>query len=251
VRFEGEPATHLVYEDLEALGVRHAFTTRHHGSFPWVSAAGGPFGGDGSAGPALRVLGVAGSDVRYARQVHGTTTLLADGASTSLVGTGDALAAGARGIPLAIFTADCLAVILADPGRSALAVAHAGWRGTVAGLAGRLVDVLVTRLQARPAELEAAIGPSIGPCCYEVDEPVVGPLGQAFPADWTRWARPAGPGKWRLDLWQANADQLVAAGLRPDAIRNARLCTSCRRDLFFSYRREGGGRRLAALAVLP
>jgi YfiH family protein len=250
VRLEGVPPTHLVYEDLEALGVRHAFTTRHHGSFPWVSEPGGPFG-DGPPGPALRVLGVAGSDVRYARQVHGTTTIVADGSPAGLLGTGDALAARARGTPLAIFTADCLALILADPGRSALAVAHAGWRGTVAGLAGRLVELLVARLHARPEHLHVAIGPSIGPCCYEVDEPVVGPLGQAFPAEWARWTRPAGPGKWRLDLWRANTDQLVAAGVRPEAIRNARLCTSCRRDLFFSFRREGGGLRLAALAVLP
>jgi YfiH family protein len=238
-----------VYGDLEALGVRHAFTTRHHGSFRWVSDPGGPFD-DTPPGPALRTLGIAGGDVRFVRQVHGATTLLTDGAAAGLVGTGDALAAGARGTPLAIFTADCLAVIVADPGRSALAVAHAGWRGTVAGLMGRLVEVLVTRLHARPEHLHAAIGPSIGPCCYEVDEPVVGPLGRAFPADWARWARAAGPGKWRLDLWQANTDQLTAAGVRPEAIRNARLCTSCRRDLFFSYRRQGGGLRLAALAVL-
>jgi YfiH family protein len=141
-------------------------------------------------------------------------------------------------------------VIAADPERHVLALAHAGWRGTVAGLLGHLVEVLVSRFGVRPERLRAAIGPSIGPCCYEVDEPVVGPLRQAFPADWQRWTRPAGPGKWWLDLWQANTDQLVAAGVRPEAIRNARLCTACRRDLFFSYRRDGGGLRLAAVAVL-
>jgi YfiH family protein len=242
VRFEGEPPTYLSYEALEAPGVRHAFTTRHHGSFP-----GPPFGGDLAA---LRALGIDGGALRVARQVHGATTLVVDGAPPGLVGAGDALATATPGMPLAIFTADCLAVIVADPERRVLALAHAGWRGTVAGLLGHLVEVLVSRLGVWPERLCAAIGPSIGPCCYEVDEPVVDRLRQAFPADWQRWTRPAGPGKWRLDLWQANTDQLVAAGVRPEAILNARLCTACRRDLFFSYRRDGGGLRLAAVAVL-
>ena len=242
VRFDGEPPTHLCYEELEALGVRHAFTTRHHGSFP-----GAPFAGDLAA---LRALGIEGGALRFGRQVHGATTLVVDGARRGLVGTADALATARAETPLAVFTADCLGVIVADPAGRTLAVAHAGWRGTVAGFLGGLVALLVARFGARPEGLHAAIGPSIGPCCYEVDEPVVGPLRQAFPADWQRWTRPAGAGKWRLDLWQANTDQLTAAGVRPEAIRNARLCTACHRDLFFSYRREGGGFRLAAVAVL-
>ena len=128
-----------------------------------------------------------------------------------------------------MFTADCVALIVADPERPALGVAHAGWRGTVRGIAGRLVTALVERAGARPERLHAAIGPSIGPCCYEVDEPVVGPLRAAFPAAWDRWARPGAPdrpGHWWLDLWAANADQLVAAGVRADAIWNPRLCTA-------------------------
>jgi copper oxidase (laccase) domain-containing protein len=120
----------------------------------------------------------------------------------------------------------------------------------VAGILGRLVGGLVAELGVQPARLRAAIGPSIGPCCYEVDSPVVEPLRAAFPADVPRWIRPAGPGKWWLDLWRANADQLVAAGVPAGAIANPRLCTRCRGDLFFSYRREGQGRRLATLAVL-
>jgi hypothetical protein len=239
VTWHGQPPTHLTLAPLEAAGVGHAFTTRHHGSF----AADRP-------GPALAALGIAPGTLRFARQVHGTTCLVADGASPGPVGEGDALVTTRPGLPLAIVTADCLAVVLADPAAPALAVAHAGWRGTVAGLLGRLVTTLAARSGKGPERLVAAIGPSIGPCCYEVDGPVIEPLRAAFPREWERWARPKGPGKWWLDLWQANADQLVAAGVRPDAIANPRLCTSCRRDLFFSFRREGGGRRLAAVAVL-
>ena len=247
VRFEGEPPSYLVYEGLEAAGVRHAFTTRHHGNIMAVSHPGGPFA---KAGPALSALGIDGGAVYCARQVHGVECLVADDRPPGVVGTGDALATGRPGVPLAVFTADCVAVVLADPERRALAVAHAGWRGTVGGILGHLVGLLATRFGARPARLRAAIGPSIGPCCYEVDEPVVAPLGRAFPADWRRWVTPRGEGKWMLDLWQANADQLVATGVLRGRIDNPRLCTACRTDLFFSYRREGPRRRLASLAML-
>jgi len=240
VKLPGDPPTHLTLRPLEAAGVRHAFTTRHHGRE--IS--------DAASSPALRALGVAAATVRFARQVHGTACLVTDGRPPGLVGEGDALISTTPGAPLAVFTADCLAVVLVEPDRGVLAVAHAGWRGTVAALLGGLVETLRARFQASPERIVAAIGPSIGPCCYEVDEPVIGPLRTRFPGEWSRWARPAGSGKWWLDLWQANADQLVAAGVPADSIVNPRLCTGCRRDLFFSYRKEGPGGRLTALAVL-
>jgi YfiH family protein len=252
VEWHGQPPTHAVLPALAALGVRHAFTTRHQGSFAGVLAPDGPFAA--RQWPALAALGLEPKSVRYARQVHGDACLDADGTVPGgLCGTGDALVTRQRGRPLAVFTADCVALIVVDPEGPALGVAHAGWRGTVRGIAGRLVAALVERAGARPERLHAAIGPSIGPCCYEVDEPVVGPLRAAFPAAWDRWVRPGAPGRpghWWLDLWAANTDQLVAAGVRPGAIWGPRLCTSCRRDLFFSYRKEGLAGRLATLAVL-
>lgn len=249
VTWHGEPPTHAALPALAALGVRHAFTTRHQGSFDGVSAPAGPFGD--RRWPALTALDLESTSVRYARQVHGDVCLDADGVDAGgLVGTGDALFTRQRARPLAVFTADCVALVVVDPERPALGVAHAGWRGTVRGIAGRLVTALVERAAARPDRLRAVIGPSIGPCCYEVDEPVVGPLRAAFPAAWDRWVRPGAPGRWWLDLWAANADQLAAAGIPADAIWNPRLCTGCRRDLFFSYRKEGLAGRLATLAVL-
>ncbi len=153
-------------------------------------------------------------------------------------------------LPLAIFTADCLAIILADPHRHLLAVAHIGWRGTVSKAAARAVEALVAQ-GAESGALVIAIAPSIGPCCYEVDPPVIEPLRRAFPDRWEAWVALAGPGKWMLDLWAANEAQLVAAGCRPERIANPRLCTACRTDLFFSYRKEGGGGRLVTVAALP
>lgn len=248
VTWHGAPATHLAYKDLEAAGVRHAFTTRHHGRLAGPVAPGGPFGVEG-AWQALGTAGAAAPAVSFLRQVHGVEALVVDDDMGGLRGTGDALVATRPGRPLAILTADCLAVILVDPPAGLLAVAHAGWRGTVAGILGRLVERL-RELGARPGRLRAAIGPSIGPCCYEVDAPVVEPMRGAFGEAASAWLTPGAPGKWALDLWRANEDQLAAAGVRPEAILNPRLCTSCRRDLFYSYRKEGQVGRLAAVATL-
>lgn len=247
VMWHGEPPTHLGYGTLETSGLRHAFTTRHHGGFDGL---GTPDGRLRPWGPAFETLGVDPGRVRFARQVHGTACLAADAAAPGVVGDGDALVTTRPGHPLAVFTADCLAVLVTDPDVPLLAVAHAGWRGTVGGILIRLVRTLVADFGGRSDRFRVAIGPSIGPCCYEVDEVVVGPLAAAFPDSWDAWVSPRGPGKWKLDLWRANSDQLVQAGLSPDAIVNPRLCTACRRDLFFSYRREGPGRSLLALAVL-
>jgi YfiH family protein len=255
VSWDGAPPTHAALPALATLGVRHAFTTRHQGSFDAVSAPAGPFGCD-RRWPSLVALALEPTAVRYARQVHGDACLDADRLDAGgLVGTGDALFTRQAGRPLAVFTADCVPLILVDPEAPALGMAHAGWRGTVRGIAGRLVATLVEHAGARAERLRAAIGPSIGPCCYEVDEPVIGPLRTAFPDLWERWVRddagrPTPPGHWWLDLWAANADQLVAAGVSRDGIMSPRLCTGCRRDLFFSYRKEGLAGRLATIAVL-
>jgi hypothetical protein len=115
------------------------------------------------------------------------------------------------------------------------------------------VDALVAA--GSPAEeLVAAIGPSIGPCCYEVDRPVVDRLSGAFPVAWESWVSPkghdaGGTERWMLDLWAANEDQLRAAGLSGSRIDSPRTCTSCHLDLFFSYRRGARGRLVTAAAV--
>ncbi|OGK91996.1 MAG: hypothetical protein A2X50_16425 [Candidatus Rokubacteria bacterium GWF2_70_14] len=149
-----------------------------------------------------------------------------------------------------MFTADCLPIVLFDPEGRRLAVVHAGWRGTVQSVARAAVTAL-TRAGAPPGGLLAAVGPSIGPCCYEVDLPVIERLRTGFPSAWPTWVTPVGPGKWMLDLWKANEDQLRAAGVAPSRIENPRLCTACRLDLFFSYRREGKGGSLATVAAIP
>jgi purine-nucleoside/S-methyl-5'-thioadenosine phosphorylase / adenosine deaminase len=178
--------------------------------------------------------------------VHGAAAVRAtDGGS---VGEADAIVTTTPGLPLAVVTADCLPVVLYDPAAGALGLAHVGWRGTVADTAGAAVAAL-TALGAAPARILAAIGPSIGPCCYEVDRAVLDPL-RAARGPVEGWITSNGAGRWLLDLWAVNEARLAEVGVDPARITNARLCTACRPDLFHSYRRGSGG-RMATLAMLP
>jgi polyphenol oxidase len=242
----GEPPLYLTSGLLAKVKLPHLFSTRH---FPGVRAwrdPRGPF--DVSALEALGEHGLPGEGVAFARQVHGAEMVMVT--ETGPAGEADVLVTDRPGLRMAIFTADCLPIIVFDRRHGRLAMAHAGWRGTVESAARVAADALV-RKGAAPEELLAAIGPSIGPCCYEVDGPVIERLEAAFPEAWRSWVTSAGHGKWMLDLWKANADQLTAAGLAPTRIDNQKLCTACRADLFFSYRRGRGEGRLVALAAVP
>jgi YfiH family protein len=226
--------------------VPHLFTTRHFPRLERAANGGSPFG------PAARALlgarGLLQEPPAFARQAHGAE--VAEARAGGSVGRADALISDRPGLPLAIFTADCLPIVLFDPAGDRLALVHAGWRGTAQSVARVAADAL-TRAGAPRERLLAAIGPSIGPCCYEVDLPVIQRLESAFPGAWPAWVTPAGPEKWMLDLWKANEEQLRSAGVDPSRIDNPRLCTACRLDLFFSYRREGKGGSLATVAAVP
>ena len=126
----------------------------------------------------------------------------------------------------------------------------AGGGGPVRAAPGGAADALA-EVGGKADTFLAAIGPSIGPCCYEVDGPVIERLAAAFPVTWRDWVTAVGPGKWMLDLWKANEDQLSAAGLDSKRIDNPRLCTACRMDLFYSYRGGRGQGRLVAVAAIP
>jgi len=166
-----------------------------------------------------------------------------------LAGNADALMTERPGLPIAVFSADCVPILIFDPDGRRLAAVHAGWRGTARAVARAAIDALL-EAGGTPDRLLAAVGPSIGPCCYEVDKPVIARLDQAFPGGWGAWVRSVGSGKWMLDLWDANEDHLRGAGLRSDRIDNPRLCTGCRTDLFYSYRRGHKG-RLVTIAAVP
>ena len=247
-----QPPAYLTFASLTALGLPNATTTRH---CPGVASFAEPISAANPVSPfhadAIRTLRVAGLDltrVSYAKQVHGAEVARAP-AGGGFAGAADILVTVERHAPLAIFTADCLAIVLYDPEVPALAAAHVGWRGTVRGVAQAAVAAL-GRLGARPERLYAAIAPSIGPCCYEVDEPVTSELARAYPGRWEAWVTPRQAGRVMLDLWTANEALLREAGVDPPRVENPRLCTACHLEMLYSYRRGHRG-RLATLAALP
>ena len=242
----GAPPTYFTFPALEALGLPHLTTTRHFPGVTSPSEPTAPFASE--AASALAAAGLDAARVAYGRQVHGAEDARV-GANGGFVGAVDVLVTTEREVPLAIFTADCLALALYDPGARALSVAHVGWRGTVRG-AGQAAVAALRDLGSRPARVIVAISPSIGPCCYEVDRPVRESFASAYPALWEAWFTPAGPDRWMLDLWRANEDLLVEAGIPRAGIANPRLCTACHRDLLYSYRKGHRG-RLVTAAALP
>jgi YfiH family protein len=162
---------------------------------------------------------------------------------------GDVLTTTERGVPVAIFTADCLAITLWDSIARVLTVAHAGWRGTVKGTPGVAVKAAV-QAGARADQLHVAIAPSIGPCCYEVDEPVLREFGRVHGRRAQPWFTAGREGHAMLDLWKANEALLADAGVDRAKIQNPRLCTACHPDLLYSYRKGNRG-RLVTVAALP
>ena len=165
-------------------------------------------------------------------------------ASTVLdAGACDILVATLPGIALVVQTADCVPVILAGP--NAVGIAHAGWRGSAANAAGAAVEEL-SRAGAPPSSLRAWLGPSIGPCCYEIG----GDVAAQFAGDFVRRSC---NGRYTLDLRAVNRAQLVAAGLRAANISTHPACTRCGGDQFASYRRDGAaaGRMITLVALAP
>jgi YfiH family protein len=150
--------------------------------------------------------------------------------------------------------ADCAPIFLYDPAHEAIGLGHAGWQGAIKDLPGAMVRAMVTEFGSNPAEIIAAVGPCIGPCCYEVDEPVIGLVQERFGEPETLLlAVPEGKvdqGRPYFDLPEANRRNLVAAGVQK--IEMSDLCTACRTDLFFSHRAEKGKTgRFGTVFILP
>ncbi len=211
---------------------------------------------------ALDGVGLPLASVVAAEQVHGDRVARvgrgeagrgATARETAIPGV-DALITDEAGLTLMIGCADCVPVYLLAPERPAIGLAHAGWRGTVGRIAAKTVRAMTEAFGSRPEAMLAAVGPSIGPCCYEVDEPVAGPVRRAFGQAADGLLIPQDrPDRWRLDLWEANRLTLLGAGLRPENIGVAGLCTACHQDRFFSHRASDGraGRMAALLALRP
>jgi YfiH family protein len=179
------------------------------------------------------------------RQVHGAAVArvrAGDDPAAVARFEADALVTSDANVALGVFVADCIPALLVDPRSGAVAVAHAGWRGTVAGVLPAAVRALSEEFGARAADLRVALGPAIGPCCFEVGPEVVraveAALGGAAGADVVLPSPRGAAGKWHVDLKAVNRLLLARAGVAPDAIDTAPDCTAHDQARFFSYRRD-------------
>jgi hypothetical protein len=170
-------------------------------------------------------MGVDPPSVRLIRQVHGRA--------------------------VAVARVGAAAILLADRIQGVVGAAHAGWRGAMQDVAGAAARAMRETFGSEPANLIAAIGPSLGSCCGEMGPEVVEEFRAAghHEADIGRWFAPGPRGRPHFDLWLANRDQLAGAGVPPGSIYLAALCTKCRPDIFHSYRAAGGsvGRMVGAI----
>lgn len=247
------------FPEWDALGVGHGFTCRTGGESDLV-----PGGlnmalhvGDDpqkvlrNREKAAQALGFSLARTATCAQVHGTNLVRVTEAeagrgaldlATTIPET-DGLVTSCRDLPLMLFYADCTPVLLVDTKGPAIAVLHAGWRGSVGRIAQKGVEALQKWYGTRPEDIVAGIGPSIGPCCYEVDDKV-----RDHAPGFEDCFRPSGIGHYMLDLWKLNEHQLLQAGVKPEHIYVAGICTSCHNDRYFSYRKEKGKTgRLAAV----
>ncbi len=189
---------------------------------------------------AYEAMEVSGHEIVCPNQVHGDGIFFTVRAQRGCGGLNritaidatDAFVTDARRLPMGILTADCLPIFILDKNRKAMALIHAGWRGIEKLIISKTVYAMVSRLSVKPSELLVVVGPSIRPCCYEVGEEFL----QHFD-NFLIWRGK----KIYFDLQEAAMDQLVASGIRKDAIYDSLICTSCHNNEFFSYRKEGSG----------
>jgi YfiH family protein len=190
----------------------------------------------------------------YAEQVHGCdvhwVTLKDSGkgirSRESAIQAKDAFVTQETNLCIGALFADCVPIYYYDPIQQAVGLAHAGWKGTVQQIAAETVTRMQQYFGSQSKEIFAVIGPSIGICCFEVDETVMNKVWDVFARD-TTWNkedeplyREKGNGKYMLNLQEMNRQIMIKAGILPSHIEVSQLCTSCHTDLLFSHRKENG-----------
>lgn len=201
--------------------------------------------------------GIAIDKFLYASQVHSGDVkvideqAIAEGILSQTPQT-DATITRLPGICLMVMVADCVPLILFDPVKRVSAVVHAGWRGTVHKITSNTIHSMVRHFACNPADILAGIGPSIGPCCYEVGEDVKEFVSQCFGTTQEYLLQKNPTSKPHFDLWYANRKQLTDSGLKAENIETSQICTLCQADTFFSSRAGKGitGRFAAGICIL-
>jgi len=188
------------------------------------------FGVRGAVGP---------SDLVLPRQVHGSTVAMVGARGGAVPVDADAIIASSPDLAVGVVTADCVPILIAEEAGRCVAAVHGGWRGLAKGVVSATVSRLGT-LGVPPEALYAVIGPHIGPCCYEVDAPVVDAMRATFGQDVERALDPSVPERWKLALGELVRLELGGLGIPPAHVGELpNTCTYCGAGQFFSYRREG------------
>ena len=154
----------------------------------------------------------------------------------------DGLVTNIPGIQLVVFCADCVPILLFDPNKKAIAAIHAGWRGTVNGIAKKAIQKMELNYGTHAKDIIAGIGPSIGQCCFQVDEPVVKEFRQKLPFAEDVIMKDTVPERYKIDLWETNKRILMDCGVEQNNIELTKICTMCHTDLFYSHRVMGNDR---------
>jgi len=231
--------------------ISHGFTTRHKGisRAPYNSLNLGINTDDslqnvqGNRNLLARAFKTKTEKLVTVNQVHGADILVIDEPNKDFSHFQkidcDGIITNQPNVMIAVCVADCAPILLFDPVKSVIASIHAGWKGTAAGIATKGVKSMSKIFGSNPDEIIAVIGPTIGPCCYEVDE-IVKTSFVKNGLDWEACAKNINNEKWSLDISKANKDQLLSVGLKGKNIEVADQCVSCLHDRFFSYRRNSG-----------
>jgi hypothetical protein len=243
----------LVCEPIERAGFKNAFSTRLGGvsPLPAYALSLGNFSQDERENVIenrrrfLSALGAADWSLVTAKQIHSADVRFVSDAEDARAEPAvcDALTANTPRVLLAVQTADCLPILIADERSGAFSAVHAGWRGTLAGIVARTVRRMQQVHGSRPEELRAALGPAISAAVFEVGPEALAEFRNKFgyAEELISDLQPNGKGHLNLNL--ANVRQLIDCGLREDRIYDSALCTWLRNDLFFSYRRERGNEK--------
>lgn len=243
----------LICDPLERIGFTHGFSTRSGGvsPLPQSSLSLGNFSQDErdhvleNRRRFLASLDASDWVLVTARQIHSTDvrSVTDRDDAHSEPQPGDALIANLPDVLLAVQTADCLPILLADPRTGAVAAVHAGWRGTLGGIVARTVREMQQRFGSRSADLRVALGPAIGSCCFEVGPEVIAHFRAEYHYTEELISHRQANGKANLNLNLANRRQMLDAGVADDHIFDCKLCTVCHNHLFFSYRHERGAEK--------
>lgn len=243
----------LIYLVSDRIGVKHGFTTRYGGVSTGIYSSlnvGENRGDDPSCvrenyARVGKILGVGPDDFATTRQIHEATVRIVDDGDRRKVFDpvpydADGLVTNVKGLPMMIYIADCIPVLLCDAQNEVIGAVHCGWRSSVADILKNAVDAMV-RLGAKPESIGAAIGPGIGWDHFEVGPEVV-EAAERYVGDISDLVRNSENGKYMLDLKRVNARRLVQLGLKEEHIDISQECTMCSPEKYWSHRVTGGQR---------